>query len=50
MLASNIKDRMTVQQVIESEWYNGPVPDEASVHETMISRKREVEARIKAEK
>jgi hypothetical protein len=50
MLANNVADRMTTAQVMASEWYNGAVPDEAQVHETMITRKREVEARIKAEK
>ena len=33
-----------------SEWFNGPVPNEAEVHEIMITRKREVESRIRAEK
>ena len=41
---------MTITQVMESEWFNGAVPGEADVHETMMTRKREVEARIKAEK
>lgn len=50
MLANNIQDRMTIDQVMASEWYNEQIPDEASVHETMNTRKREVEARIKAEK
>ena len=50
MLANNVQDRMTVDQVMASEWYNQEIPDAASVQETMISRKREVEARIKAEK
>jgi serine/threonine protein kinase len=50
LLANNVADRMTTAQVMASEWYNGPIPDEGQVHEIMITRKREVEARIKAEK
>jgi serine/threonine protein kinase len=50
MLANNVQDRMTVRDVMQSEWFNGEVPSEGDVHESMMTRKREVEARIKAEK
>jgi len=50
MLCANVNERMTTQQVMETEWFNGSVPTEDQVHESMMTRKREVEARIKAEK